>query len=254
MWLTSVMTVLGPLISEMEEIGARLIEAGDERQHFHNTYLRTTKAVVASVDGGGFVDPDWTERWDLAFASLYLEAFKRWEGGEDPSGPWRVTFEAARDPDIPPLRHVLLGMNAHVNYDLPQALLAVISDEDFDDDAVVARRSRDHAHVDSILVSRVAQEDDELAKVEQPGDRTLVDRLLQPFNRAGTKRFLKEAREKCWQNAVRLNETRRRGPDAYAGELAVLEDLSRQRLADLVTPRYVILRLAIGGFGVLLPD
>ena len=43
--------------------------------------------------------------------------------------PWRLAFDAPAE--LPALRHVLLGINAHVNYDLPQALLAVISDEDF---------------------------------------------------------------------------------------------------------------------------
>ena len=93
-------------------------------------------------------------------------------------------------------------MNAHINYDLPQALIQVITDQEFDDPALVARRGRDHEHIDAILASRVAAEDGELKKVEQPGDRTL-DHLLTPFNRAGSKRFLKEARGKVWRNARR---------------------------------------------------
>jgi Family of unknown function (DUF5995) len=39
---------------------------------------------------------------------------------------------------------VLLGMNAHINYDLPQARLAVIKDEEFGDAATLARRQADH--------------------------------------------------------------------------------------------------------------
>jgi hypothetical protein len=90
----------------------------------------------------------------------------------------------------------LLGINAHINYDLPQAFLAVITDDEFQDEALMQRRADDHAHVDSILVSRAVEEDKRIARVEQPGDRTLVDTLMSPFNRAGTKRFLKEGRDK----------------------------------------------------------
>ena len=54
-----------------------------------------------------------------------------------PPGPWRQSFSAA---DLPPLRHVLLGINAHINFDLPQALLALITDDEFDDPALIARR------------------------------------------------------------------------------------------------------------------
>ena len=104
-------------------------------------------------------------------------------------------------------------MNAHINYDLPQALIQVITDQEFDDPALVARRSRDHEHIDAILSSRVAAEDGELKKVELPGDRTLLDHLLTPFNRAGSKRFLKEARGKVWRNAQALSLARRRSLD-----------------------------------------
>lgn len=250
--LTGSMPDLGSLIVQMEAIGARLVAADDERQHFHNTYLRTTRAVKDEINRGGFLDPEWTERWDLVFAQLYLDAFAAGEGGHVPPGPWQVAFTAAIDPAVPPLRHVLLGINAHVNYDLPQALLAVITADEFDDENILAKRAADHAHVDSILVRRVPEEDKELAQIEEPGDRTFADRLMQPFNRAGTKRFLKEAREKVWQNTRRLNQARRRGPEVYAAALARLEELCRRRVADLVEPRFVIVRLAVRGFGVTL--
>jgi hypothetical protein len=55
-------------------------------------------------------------------------------------------------------------MNAHIN-DLPQALLAVITDEEFDDPALLTRRRSDHQAIDRVLASRVAAEDDELAAV-----------------------------------------------------------------------------------------
>ena len=248
------MSSLDPLIDRMRQIGVVLVEDSDERQHFHCTYLRTTKAVKEEIAVGGFVDPEWTERWDLAFADLYLSAFEGWEARGEASGPWRVAFEAARDPRISPLRHVLLGINAHVNYDLPQALVAVITDEEFQDADLLRRRAADHARVDSILVRRVPEEDKELAKVEERGDRTAIDRLMQPFNRAGTKRFLREAREKVWHNAKRLSEARVRGPVEYRDTLARLEELCRERVSDLVTPRFVIVYLARRGFGVTLPD
>ena len=75
--------------------------------------------------------------------------------------------------------------------------------------------------IDVVLASPVAAEDVELRKVELPGQRTLLDRLLQRFKRLGTKRFLAEARTKVWANARILDTARRqRGDDAYAGTLA----------------------------------
>jgi Family of unknown function (DUF5995) len=145
---------------------------------------------------------------------------------------------------------VLLGINAHVNYDLPQALLAVISDKEFADPVRLATRQRDHEAIDGVLSSRVAAEDAELAAVS---GRTLLDRVLQPLNRRASRRFLKEAREKVWHNAHELQAARLAGPEAYAARLGELEVLSAARIADLLAPGQVLLRLAVAGFGVVLP-
>ncbi len=237
------------LIARMEDLARPLAANGDRRRFFHDTYLRTTRAVGEEIERGGFVDADWTERWDVRFADLYLDALEEWDRGAATSRPWVICFEAAAE-RLPPLRHVLLGMNAHINYDLPQAVLAVITDEDFDDPRVVAKRSADHARIDEILVRRVPEEDRELAKDELPGDRDWIDRLLTPLNRAGTRRFLKEARRKVWANARILSVARRQGGDAYARRLAELEELSARRVADLRAPGRVLLKLAARGFGV----
>jgi hypothetical protein len=216
-------------------------------REFLGTYQRTTLAVGKAVDGGEFEDPEWVERWDVAFAELYLVALDAHLAGATPSRPWRLAFEAA--PGLPALRHVLLGINAHVNYDLPQALLAVISDEEFADPSVLARRRRDHERIDGVLASRVAAED---VRLSAQGKR-LVDRVLQPLNRLSSKRFLKEARLKVWHNTGELQRARLAGTTPYDARLAELEVLSAARIADLLAPGQVLLRLAVAGFGVVLP-
>ncbi len=243
----------------MEAVGHRLAAEDDPKRYFHATYLRTTRAVRDEIERGGFADPGWVERWDVAFAGLYLDALARYEETATTSGPWQVAFDEARRAGavsagrpLPPLRHVLLGMNAHINYDLPQALLAVIDPEVFDDPLAIASREADHRHIDTVLAARVAEEDRELARIELPGTRTRVDRLLAPLNTAGTRRFLRESRRKVWGNARQLDRARRQGPDRYAALLADLEDLARARVADLAAPGQVILRLARRGFGVTL--
>jgi hypothetical protein len=240
------------LIDRMEGLLAPLEARGDPGRHFLATYLRTTRAVKEELERGGFRDTEWVERWDVAFADLYLDALEAAETGRRPPEPWAVAFGAAGQDRLPPLRHVLLGMNAHINYDLAQSLLAVITEEEFDDPELLARREADHEHIDSVLVARVGAEDTELEALS--GGRSLVDRLLQPLNRLGTKRFLKESRAKVWANARLLDAARRRGPDAYAARLAELEHLSALRVADLVAPGQVVLKLAVKGFGVRLPE
>ena len=240
------------LIDRMEGLLAPLEARGDPGRFFLATYLRTTQAVKEELGRGGFRDTDWVERWDVAFAGLYLDALEAAEAGRRPPEPWAVAFGAGEQARFPPLRHVLLGMNAHINYDLAQSLLAVISEEEFDDPELLASRAADHEHIDSVLVARVGAEDSELESLS--GGRSLVDRLLQPLNRLSTKRFLRESRAKVWANTRLLDAARRQGADAYAARLAELERLSAARVADLVAPGQVVLKLAVKGFGVRLPD
>jgi hypothetical protein len=236
------------------EVAARMQDRLDrlpaDRQHrtaFLGTYLRTTVAVGKAVDDGGFEDPAWVERWDVAFAELYLQAHDAdLAGAPTVPRPWRLAFDAPAE--LPALRHVLLGINAHVNYDLPQAMLAVISPDDFTDPVLVARRQRDHERIDKVLAGRVAAEDDQLST-----EQTMLDRLLRPLNRLSSKRFLREARQKVWHNVGELHAARLIGPDAYQKRLGELEVLSAARIADLLAPGQVLLRLAVAGFGVVLP-
>jgi hypothetical protein len=235
---------LAVVLDEMQE---RLdaLPADSSRRHFLGTYRRTTVAIGRAIDGGIFEDPDWVERWDAVFARLYLDAHDAGLRGEPAPRPWRLAFAAP--PDLPPLRHVLLGINAHINFDLPQALLGVISVADFDDEELMASRRRDHERVDGVLSSRVAAEDGEL------GPRSLLDRLLTPLNRLSSKRFLREARRKVWHNTYELHAARLGGGDAYSARLEELEVLSAAKVADLLGPGQVLLRLAFSGFGVMLP-
>jgi len=231
---------------------ARLVRMPPDRSGqrvFLETYRRTTIAVGKAVEDAQFEDPDWVERWDVAFAELYLAALDLdLAGSADVPRPWRLAFDAPAT--LAPLRHVLLGINAHINYDLPQALLAVISDEEFTNPQVVARRRRDHERIDGVLSGRVAAEDDELGALSP---RTTLDRLLQPLNRLSSKRFLREARMKVWHNTIELQRARLAGDQPYAARLAELEVLSAARIADLLAPGQVLLRLAVAGFGVTLP-
>jgi hypothetical protein len=219
-----------------------------QRRVFLQTYQRTTIAVGKAVADAHFEDPEWVERWDVVFADLYLDAYDADVEGRlaDVPRPWRLAFDA--DPALPPLRHVLLGINAHVNYDLPQALLAVIDKKDFADGVLLDRRRRDHERIDGVLSSRVTAEDQALG-----GARSLLDRVLTPLNRLGSKRFLREARTKVWHNTYELHAARVAGKVAYRKRLAELEVLSAAKIADLLAPGQVILRLAVAGFGVTLP-
>jgi Family of unknown function (DUF5995) len=240
--------IVAAVVAQMQQRLDDLPPRAAHRSAFLGTYLRTTQAVGAAVDEGSFEDPEWVERWDVVFAELYLDAHDA-DIARDAAHvprPWRLAFDAPAG--LPALRHVLLGINAHVNYDLPQAMLAVISPDDFDDPILIGRRQRDHERIDKVLAGRVGAEEDQLS-----AEQTRLDKVLAPLNRLGSKRFLREARQKVWHNVGELHAARLVGDDAYRARLAELEVLSAARIADLLAPGQVLLRLAVAGFGVVLP-
>jgi hypothetical protein len=93
---------IGALVQRMEGLLAPLEASGDPARYFLATYLRTTRAVAEELARGGFRDPAWVERWDVAFADLYLDAVEAAQDGRRPPEPWAVAFGARDRADLPP--------------------------------------------------------------------------------------------------------------------------------------------------------
>src|SRR3954454_22450211 len=130
------------LLARMDALVAELEADWDTGRFFLATYTRTTRAVGAALADGRFEDPAWVEEWDVVFADLYLDALEAYRRSpEEAPRPWRIAFVAA--PPLPPAAHVLLSVYAHINYDPPQALLAVVTPDDFCDPGLLDRRRRD---------------------------------------------------------------------------------------------------------------
>ena len=239
------------LIDRMQGLLDGLTAEGDPARHFLGTYLRTTRAVGAAIDAGRFEDPGWVTVWDVDFAGLYLDALEAHRRDPaSPPAPWRAAFGTG--PATRPEGHVLLGMNAHINFDLPQSLVRVIGPADFADPPLLDSRRRDHERIDEVLAGRVAEEDRELEAAGGP--RTRLDRVMGGLNRAAARALLRESRRKVWTNTEALHVARLSGPEALARRVAQLEDVSAARVADLRRGGPVLLRLAVSGFGVVLPE
>jgi Family of unknown function (DUF5995) len=225
-------STIGQVVDQLQQRIDALPPGHVLRRTFIATYQRTTLAVGNAVDAAIFDDPEWVVRWDVAFADLFIVAHDADQAGETVPRPWRLAFQA--DPKLPTIVHMLLGMNAHINYDLPQATLSVITDQDFEDPVLIARRRRDHERIDKILARRVTAEDHAIG-----GARSALDRILTPANRLSSRRFLREARNKVWLNVAELQRARLDGADASHARLAELEVLSAAKIADLRRPGQV---------------
>jgi hypothetical protein len=115
---------IADVLERLRAIDAALPTA-DGVAWFTKLYLRVTEAVAAQVAAGkGFRDPAFLTRLDVAFANLYFDALRAAEH-DAASVPkaWVPLFEARATRGIAPIQFALAGMNAHINRDLPLALV-----------------------------------------------------------------------------------------------------------------------------------
>ena len=114
---------IADVLQTMQTIGGICID-GDGLKWFNWLYLQVTQSVEARVASGGFSDPAWLAELDVQFARLYFGALE--SALQDQSSPdcWQVLFERRNQAAVARIQFALAGINAHINHDLPQAIVA----------------------------------------------------------------------------------------------------------------------------------
>jgi hypothetical protein len=101
---------------------------GDGLKWFNWLYLSVTQAVENRVAAGGFNDPQWLAGLDMQFAALYFSALHAALTGASCPGSWETLFARRDQVEIARIQFALAGMNAHINHDLPLAIVATCKD------------------------------------------------------------------------------------------------------------------------------
>lgn len=99
-------------------------EEGDGLKWFNWLYLSVTQAVEARVNGGEFQDAAWMAALDVQFASFYFNALAAALSGGTAPGCWQAMFEQRNQAAIARIQFAVAGINAHINHDLPEAVVA----------------------------------------------------------------------------------------------------------------------------------
>ena len=188
------------VIREMTDRWRPLDRSCDHRAVFALTYLRTTEEFLRTIksDPAVFADPAWVNHLDEVFAELYFRAYDEWERGGAVPEAWRIAFETAASDDEQGIGDLLLGMNAHINRDLPYALAHVgLVDGDG------AARKADHDRVNEFLDRVIDPLQIELARLYDP-IFALTDGEPSPLDEVGSLAAVRGFRENAWRNAERL--------------------------------------------------
>ena len=190
-------------------------------------YLRTTQAVTRAVEDATFFGtPSFINREIAEFARLYFDAYDAWRRGDVAAvpGAWRIAFEAARNREMPAAGNLILGINAHIQRDLPFALYRLgLGDK------------ADHDKVDEIL-NRIA--DDVVAEIARRFDPTVDDGdLPTTVDNMALFQVIPTWREIAWRHAELLASAATEAERAAVAE-RIEEYATSQALALKALNRY----------------
>jgi hypothetical protein len=188
------------VIREMRRRFDPLAASCDHDSIFALTYLRTTEEYRRAIeDPAFFEDTPFVNHEDVVFARYYFDAFDAWHAGRQENVPpaWEIAFRAAADHAVTASGNLSLGINAHVQRDLPFVLAAIgLVKPDG------SSRKPDHDRVNEIL-NRVS--DDVYAEIARRFDPTIDDANLPgTLDDAGVFQIIPTWREIAWRNAERL--------------------------------------------------
>jgi hypothetical protein len=175
------------------------LAAGDGVARFNHLYLEETVAVDTVTRTAAFEDPEFISALDVVFAGLYFAAVDAAAAGNPPPRCWAPLFAARGNPGIAPIQFALAGMNAHINHDLPLALVSTCRARSLE----LSRASpqfRDYLKIDDTIATterRVKQEF--LTGMVRVADEVLghVDDVIAMWS-------ISEARSAAWTNAEAL--------------------------------------------------
>ena len=113
---------IADVVSIMRTIDS-LCDNGDGLKWFNLLYMQVTQAVEARVNAGLFLNPAWMATLDVGFAGFYFRAIQSSLGGQFTPGCWQALFARRNQTELARIQFALAGMNAHIDHDLPQAVL-----------------------------------------------------------------------------------------------------------------------------------
>lgn len=162
----------------LSKTAAALWAKGDRRAIFPDVYGVITRYVGDCLRGErwpAFLEPQWLSRLTGFFAERYFDALSIDLDRREPvSTAWRISFERADSGATFPIQDALLGINAHINYDLAQGLRDnIVLHGTLRNAEKMRRYRRDHDIVNDVLLAAMPEI-----------FRTLAERYDCPVSRA----------------------------------------------------------------------
>jgi hypothetical protein len=176
--------------------------ADDGLACFNRMYLEVTRELDSELGQGSFADPAFMTELDVAFANLYFGAVDA--AGSNSAVPlaWRPLVERRGDTGIEPIQFALAGMNAHINHDLPLALVAACTD--LATVPTAGTHLADYHKVDALLDAA----EQSVRQSFESAPELAIDRHLQAVDDLVCGWSINAARDLAWGNSLLLWQLR----------------------------------------------
>ncbi len=120
-------TCLKATLKELAKIADDTSQSCSHDAIFARAYVRMTQEYGWARDIPGYYqDVPFANHLDAVFAKYYTDSYYNYQAGDLSSVPqaWRIAFDASQNKQVSGTGSLLLGMNAHINRDLPFVLAA----------------------------------------------------------------------------------------------------------------------------------
>lgn len=149
-------------LPSLQQVSQRLRQKRDARAVFPDVYAVITRRVEEEINKGAdcmFLEPAWIARLAGLFAVRYFESLTAaLQGATQPSHAWRLAYEYAAQGLTLPVQDALLGVNAHINFDLAQGIYDnIVAAGAQNDPQRLARYRHDHDAVNRILEGAIPE-------------------------------------------------------------------------------------------------
>ena len=199
----------------------QLLPDTDGLKWFNHLYLAVTTAMRDAIAASTFNDPAWIAQLDVVFANLYFDALALGSGDVSTApAAWQPLLTARQDPGLARIQFALAGMNAHINRDLPVAIVQIYQ-------ATGGAPSRTDAHyADYETVNGILETVETQVKQEfTTGILGVVDAAAGPLDDVLAMWSIQAARDAAWTHAEVLWNLRDL-PDLQNDFLATLDDFT----------------------------
>lgn len=187
---------LEEVVTALDAIIAWACERQSPLGYFPALYRRVTLTVRDRSGDAYFDDPQRMQRMVVVFANRYLAAWNAYRSGGSPAACWRRAFGAGARSELLVLQHLLLGMNAHINFDLAVAAVEVAPE------GQLAAFKNDFTRINQVLGSLIDTVQQRLVRIFPL--LLWIDRRLGGKDEAIANFSLSRARDAAWLAAIAL--------------------------------------------------